>query len=220
MPQTIEEATPTQRTAWSIFAAAAEPCGGKGVFQAVEAKAASDIAGVTVETTVDRSRMIRAGYVLCGVMALFAGYKILSPKDPFPTVARVIVPWADIARPARVEITDVQPGDAEIYHGQIVTVSAMVSGVDEGDPVTLLLNTADGQTINRAVPMAVDSGGLRFQCMLPPADTSGLTAATDGLRQDVTYRIVAGDAETPEYTLAVVAAPTIIVERLQYQYPA
>ncbi|HEX5106706.1 MAG TPA: hypothetical protein VFV87_22955, partial [Pirellulaceae bacterium] len=63
-------------------------------------------------------------------------------------------------------------------------------------------------------------GGLRYQCTLPPTDTVGLTAATDGLRQDATYRIVAGDAETPAYVLAVVAAPTIIVDRLEYQYPA
>ena len=34
----------------------------------------------------------------------------------------------------------------------------------------------------------------------------------------MTYRIVAGDAETPNYRLSVVAALTIIVERLEYQY--
>ena len=72
-----------------------------------------------------------------------------------------------------MEISDVKPGDAEVYHGQIVTVSAIVNGVDEGDPVTLLYNTADGQTVDRAVPMSVDSGGLRYQCTLPPADDSG-----------------------------------------------
>ena len=48
-----------------------------------------------VEATVDRSRLIRAGYVLCAVMALFAAYKIFSPKDPFQTIARVALPWAD-----------------------------------------------------------------------------------------------------------------------------
>ena len=80
-----------------------------------------------VEATVDRSRLIHAGYVLCGVMALFAAYKILSPKDPFQTVARVLAPWADIARPSRVQISDVQPGNAEVYHGQTVNVSALVT---------------------------------------------------------------------------------------------
>jgi hypothetical protein len=219
--RTIEEATPSLKNSLVNFLMLRHDHSGvrEVVFQAVEQKAAADIAVVPVESTVDRTRLIRAGYVLCGVMALFAAYKILSPKDPFPTVARVIVPWANIARPARVEITDVKPGDAEVYHGQILTVSATVIGTREGDPVTLLYTTADGQTVDRAVPMSVDSGGLRYQCTLPPADTSGLTAATDGLRQDATYRIVAGDAETPEYRLSVVAAPTIIVERLEYQFP-
>ena len=32
-------------------------------------------------------------------------------------------------------------------------------------------------------------------------------------------RIVAGDAETHPYRLTVIAAPTIIVERLDYAYP-
>lgn len=219
--RTIEEATPSLKNSLINFLLLRQDHSGvrEVVFQAVEQKAAADIAAVPVEATVDRSRLIRAGYVLCGVMALFAAYKILSPKDPFQTVARVIAPWADIARPSRVEITDVLPGNSEVYHGQVVTVSAIVSGVREGDPVTLLFSTEDGQTVNRAVPMAVDSGGLRYQCTLPPADENALSAQTSGLQQDVTYRIVAGDAETSEYKLSVVAAPTIIVDRLEYQFP-
>ena len=108
------------------------------------------------------------------------------------------------------KFSDVKPGDAEVFHGQIVTVSAIVSGVHEGDPVTLLYTTADGQTVDHPVKMSVDSGGLRYQCTLPPADLPGLSAATDGLRQNVTYRLVAGDAKTPAYTLAVVAASPML----------
>ena len=191
------------------------------VFEAVEAKAAADIAFVPVENTVDRSRLIRAGYVLCGVMAVFAAYKILSPKDPFQTIARVVLPWAEIARPSRVQITDVQPGDSEIYHGQVIAVSASVSGVDDNDPVMLIFSTADGQTVDRQVPMSLAAGGLRYECQLPPSNRgSGVGSQESGIQQDLTYRIVAGDAESPNYRLTVVAAPTIIVEKLEYQFPA
>src|SRR5688500_7808818 len=102
--RTIEEATPSLKNSLINFLMLREDHRGvrEVVFQAVEEKAAADISAVPVEATVDRSRMIHAGYVLCGVMAVFALYKILSPKDPFQTVARVIVPWADIARPSRV----------------------------------------------------------------------------------------------------------------------
>ena len=233
--RTIEEATPSLKNSLINFLLLKQDRvsrGGAGVrevvYEAVEAQAATDIAAVPVEATVDRSRLIRAGYVLCGVMAVFAAYKILSPKDPFQTVARVITPWADIARPSRVEIVDIKPGDAEVYHGQTVTVSAEVHGVREGDPVTLLMTTADGQTVDQPVLMALSSGGLRYECVLPPpanagaptADPAPLSGATGGMQQNTTYRLIAGDAESAEYTLNVVAAPTIVVDKLEYQFPA
>jgi hypothetical protein len=219
--RTIEEATPSLKNSLINFLLLKQDHRGikEVVYQAVEEKAASDIASVPVEATVDRSRLIRAGYVLCAVMAVFAAYKILSPKDPFQTIARVALPWADIARPSRVEISDVLPGNSEVYLGQTVEVSALVSGVREGDPVTLIFSTEDGQTVDRPLSMALDKSGLRYQCTLPPPDDA-LVAVASGLQQDVTYRIVAGDAETSQYKLAVVAAPTIIVERLEFQYPA
>src|SRR5262249_56289554 len=129
------------------------------VYQAVERQAAADIAAVPVETTIDRSQLIHAGYVLCAVMAIFAAYKILSPKDPFQTVARVLAPWADIARPSRVQISEVQPGNAEVYHGQTVKISALVNGARENDPVTLRYSTADGQVVDRPIKMTPAVGG-------------------------------------------------------------
>ncbi len=230
--RTIEDATPSLKNSLINFLLLRQDRSQikEIVFEAVERKAASDIASVPVESTVDRTALIRAGYVLCGAMALLAAYKILSPKDPFQTVARVLAPWAEIARPSRVQIEDVQPGDAEVYHGTTQTVSAIVQGVRDGDPVTLLVSTADGQTVDQPVEMSLAPGGLRYQCVLPPRDAgpadlpAGGSAApfaglSPGLQQDLTYRIVAGDAESLAYKLTVVAAPTIIVERLEYEFP-
>ena len=220
--RTIEEATPTLKNSLINFLLLRQNRRGvrEVIYDAVEAKAAADIATVPVEATVDRTKLIRAGYVLCGAMALVAAYKILSPKDPFQTAARVAMPWADIARPSRVTISDVTPGNAEVYHGQVVEVSAELHGVREGDPVTLLVTTEDGQTVDRPVPMSPGLGGLRFVCQLPPRDDQADRGSTSGMQQDLSYRIVAGDAETATYELTVVAAPTIVVERLEYQYPA
>jgi hypothetical protein len=90
--RTIEETKPTLKNSLINFLLLRNDKSGlkEIVYQAVEQQAAVDIATVNVETTVDRSRLIYAGYVLCGVMALLAAYKILSPKDPFQTVARVL----------------------------------------------------------------------------------------------------------------------------------
>src|SRR3954469_2049108 len=153
--RTIEEATPTLKNSLINFLLLRHDRSSlkEIVYQAVEKQAAADIAAVPVEATVDRSRLIHAGYVLCGIMAVIAAYKILSPKDPFQTAARVLAPWADIARPSRVQIVEVQPGTTEVYYGQAVPVSAIIRGAREGDAIKVLYTTADGQAIDRSVPM-------------------------------------------------------------------
>jgi hypothetical protein len=217
--RTIEEATPTLKNSLINFLLLRQDRHGlkEIVYQAVERQAAADIADVPVEATVDRTRLIYAGYALCAVMTFFAAYKILSPKDPFQTIARVMAPWAEIARPSRVQISEVDPGSTEVYYGQAVKIAATVRGVRDGDKINLLYSTADGQTIDQPVAMKL-SAGNRYECSLPPEQAS--PSAANGLLQNVTYRIVAGDAETFPYRLNVVAAPTIIVDRLEFQFPA
>ena len=219
--RTIEEATPTLKNSLVNFLLLKQDRQGTKeiVFQAVERQAASDIAVVPVENAVDRTRLIHAGYVLCGVMAVFAAYKILSPKDPFQSIARVLAPWADIARPSRVHITDVHPGSAEVYLGQTQKISVIVSGNREHEGVKLLYTTADGQTVDQPVEMALAAGGLRHECILPPPE-EGSHVPAGGLQQNITYRIACGDAESSNFRLTVISAPTIIVERLHYEYPA
>ena len=116
---TIEQSTPSLKNSlinFLLFRAnrtAIHP----GVFEAIQDRATADIRRVSIDSAVDRSRLITAGYVLAGLLTLGAVYTILSPKDPFQTVLRVTAPWADIARPSRVEIAEVLPGDAEVYQG-------------------------------------------------------------------------------------------------------
>lgn len=217
--RTIEEATPTLKNSLINFLLLRQERSGlkEIVYQAVERQAAVDIAAVPVEHTVDRTRLIHAGYALCAVMTVFAAYKILSPKDPFQTIARVLAPWAEIARPSRVQISEVTPGSSEVYYGQSVKIEATVNGVRDGDKINVLYSTADGQTIDQPIPMKL-SAGNRYECSLPPEEGSSATA--NGLLQNVTYRVVAGDAETFPYRLNVVAAPTIIVDRIEYQFPS
>lgn len=181
------------------------------VREALGQRAAADLLDVPADTTVDRSRLIQIGYIAAGVMAVFAVYTILSPKDPFQTFARVVFPWAELARPARVAIADVKPGDLEMYHGRDLVVSAAVNGLGKEEEVTLFYSTADGQTDKRPVTMKLDKGGLRYEASLPPEPT--------GVQQDMVYHLVAGDAETPEYRITVLPAPSISIVKLHYDYP-
>lgn len=179
------------------------------VYSALEQRAATDLSHVPIENAVDRSKVIYIGYVLAGMLALGAAYKILSPKDPFQSVSRVATPWADIERPSRVQIHEVIPGDAEVFQGESVAISAAVVG--NVDVVELLYSTADGEIVDRAIEMKVDSSGLRYECVLPESG--------NGLQRPLSYRIEAGDARTSTYRLRVSPAPNIVVDRLEYEFP-
>lgn len=182
------------------------------VVDALRDRAASDLTHTPVEQAVDRAPLIRLGYILCGVMVVFAAYKLLSPKDPFRTVARVLAPWAEIARPSRVQIAKVEPGDKEVYQGQMVTVTAEVRGQRSSDPVEVVYSTADGQTLNAAATMN-HVAGMEYSLQLPPGTGDG------GMQQDIVYRVKAGDAESLEYRLHVLPSPRIEVERIELEFP-
>ena len=208
----IEQAEPTLKNSLInfLFFRTERTAVADQVYSALQDRAASDLHRVAIDTVVDRSQAIMVGYVLAGVLALAAAYKILSPKDPFQSVARVATPWAEIARPSRVQIQDVQPGDAEVFQGESVTVSAAVKG--HADQVLLSYSTTDGEVDNLPIAMRPTGIGDRFECSLP--------AAGSGLKQDATYQITAGDATSATFRLRVSPAPNITVAQVEYDYPA
>ncbi|MCA9186879.1 MAG: hypothetical protein KDA99_14730, partial [Planctomycetales bacterium] len=183
----------------------------QAVYRAVEMRAATDLSHVDVESIVDRSHLIRCGAVAAAICAVFLGYAMVSPKDPFQTVRRIFVPFADIQRPARVAITDVMPGDCEIYQGRFLELSAVIDRADDDLLVEVIYSTEDGQVVDRRVPMTRAPGGTRFEATLPPEPA--------GMRQHLRYRIAAADAVTREYHARVSAAPSIVVQRVDYQFP-
>ncbi len=217
----IEEATPTLKNSLLNFLLLQKDQSGvkQSVMHALESKAASDISTIEVETAIDRAPLIRMGYILCGVMAFVALYKIASPKDPFQTAARVVAPWADLARPSRVIIREVQPGHTSVYLGSQVEVTADVQGVRGRDEVRLVYTSADGQVVDRALVMKNSGGGNRYVATLPGPGSDQPMGRT-GLQQGVQYHIEAGDAVSSIYEIRVRMAPTIAVERAELNFPA
>lgn len=188
----------------------------EAVYRAVEQRAAADLSQVEIEAAVDRTHVIRRGYVLVGAVAAFALYLVLSSKSPLASAARVLCPWSDRAAPTRVTLLGVKPGDTTAFHGEFVAVSAEMSGVEPGEAVSVYYSTADGRSLDQKVPMALTDGGYRqhFECKLP--------AERLGLQQDVYYYITAGDCRAPQFGtfhIEVVAAPAILVEAIEYDYP-
>lgn len=181
------------------------------VYQAIEEQAATNLAKVHVEAAVDRSKLIHIGYALVGILLVCALYTLLSPKDLLKTVGRVVMPWAEINAPTRTTIVEIEPGDAQAFRGQQVTVAARIQSLPSDGKVMLYYTTADGQTVDRAVEMNLPPDGYKHACVLPAGDGS--------LQQSLAYRIEAGDAITRAYQIEVVAAPTIVVQNVAYKYP-
>lgn len=182
------------------------------VYQAMEHRAAADLAQVHIESAVDRGRVIHLSYFLAGAVAVFALYLAISPKNPLVSAIRVLWPWSGLAAPTRVSIADIRPGDVVAYNGERLDISADVSGLRDGENVMLLATTADGQAVDQPVAMTRSGEGTRYQASIPPGNV--------GLQQNLVYRLTAGDATSPQFKVEVRIAPNIVVDRIDYHFPA
>ncbi len=189
----------------------------KAIYEAVEQQAANGLSRVTVESAVDRSRLIHIGYALLTVVGLFAAYFLFSPKSPWDTFERVMLPWANKPAPTRVEIIDAQPGTRTVFRGETVEVSAEIKGLKEDEPVRVVYSTADHEVVDQPVTMYLPPDRFRHSAKIPPANAAGQQSA--GVQQDIDYRIEAGDAVSPTYHLTAVTAPTISIDSVDYQFP-
>lgn len=212
--QTIERSRPSLKNAVINFLMFRADQRGlpRMVYEAIEEQAALNLAKVNVEAAVDRSNLIRLGYALVAILVTCALYTLLSPKDLFRSVGRVAMPWAAIDAPTRTSVSEIEPGNAEAFRGQQVTVKARIEGLPSGGTVRLLYTTDDQQTVDRGVEMVLPPGGYKHECMLPPGEST--------LQQSLHYRIEAGDAVTRAFRLEVNAAPAIAVRSVEYKYPA
>jgi hypothetical protein len=211
---TIERSRPSLKNALVNFLMFREnPVGlTDAVYQAIEEQAATNLAKTQVDAAVDRSKLIHIGYTLVAILLASALYSLFSPKDLFQTIGRVVMPWAQIDAPTRTVIGEIEPGDAQAFRGQQVTVKARIEGLPADGKVTVLYSSADGQIVDSAVEMSLPPDAYQHVCVLPAGDAS--------LQQSLRYRIAAGDAVSRPFTIEVVAAPTIVVAGVEYKYPS
>lgn len=173
--------------------------------------AAEGIEAVPPEYAVDRSRIVRLGFVLVGILAFLSFYAVLSPKSSFSSMGRIMFPLADIERPTRVSIKEVTPGDVTLLRGESVTIQAEVRDLGNDETVFCYFSTPDGRLVDQAIPMTVPEDEYRYQCVLPPAK--------EGIQETLIYYVGAGDARSQAYRATVRPAPAIAVEAIEYDYP-
>ena len=180
------------------------------VVEIVGSKAANDISGVPVENTVDKSHTIRAALILTVLVVVLGAYKVLSPKDPFQSFARIIAPASDITKPARVSISGVDPGNCEVFFGQSLQVSAFITGNFDENDAKVVFSTLDGQIVDGSIHMEKQERD-RYTCQLKTGE--------HGIEQSLRYKVVAGDGVSNEYTVQLTSSPILTVQSISYQPP-
>lgn len=212
--QMIEQATPDVKNTvlnYSLLRKHDEPIN-VAVMDAVSRQAAEKLNAIPSDTTIDRSQLIRVGFVLVGLMVFAVTYKLVSPRDPLQTVQRILFPGQLIAKPASVQISRVTPGNARVFFGDSLQVTARVKGPHRPEDVRLVISSDDGQITDFAIPMVPDETGREYQGLISPGDT--------GIQQPLNYRIEARDGVTPEYKIDVKANPSIAIETIDLTPPS
>ena len=182
------------------------------VFDAVARQAAVDLNSVPADSSVDRSKVIRLGFWLVGVTAAFIVYFMLSPKNPFQTLNRVMFPSADLAKPAVVTISDVTPGNDSVFFGDQVEITAKVYGPHSPDEVQLVYSTNDSRQLGQVMLMQPDP-------TTPRQYKVDLTKNTGGLRESLEYEIVARDGQSGKFEIKVAPRPSIAIESIYIESP-
>jgi len=181
--------------------------------RAIEKRAAVGLDRMDVDTAVDRRPLMRAAYALLGVVVLSAMYVAFSPKDPFSSVHRALLPLSSTGVATETTISDITPGDVEVTARSQVTVEADLRG-KAVERAQILLTTADRKFVDHAVEMRrIESGLPRFRGVLNGENGRGLL-------QDVEYRIIANDAQSETFRIRVIQPPSAQIEQLTYSYPA
>ena len=182
------------------------------IYQSIERRAALSLTHVDVNETVDRRSLLRLSNALLADVVVFCLYWIFSPKNPGTSLWRAMVPSSGVGVATRTEIFNVHPGDKDVLARSQLEVTADIRG-ELPQQTFLYFTTADRKFVDDRVEMRMENEGSRkFRCVLT-GDNGG------GILQNMTYRIVAGDATTPEYKIRVIQPPAATIDSIRLDSP-
>jgi hypothetical protein len=182
------------------------------VLRSMQKRAAVELSHIDVDEAIDRRPLLRVAYLLLIVVVLSALYIVFSPKDPFTSVRRALLPASAVAVATETTIADVTPGDDQVPARTLLTVEADVRGRD-ADRVQILFTTADNKYVDQPVEMRRLAPDLpRFRGILNGENGRGLL-------QSLTYSISAGDARSRPFHIDVIQPPSARVDHVDYTFP-
>ena len=183
------------------------------VLRALERHAAVQLQQIDVTQAIDHRPLMRTAYVLLAVVVMFCLYALISPKKISNSIWRGLLPGVNLEVSTRTEILNVQPGDTTVQARTSVEVFADLAGVIP-EKVVLLYTTADGKFQNEPVELRPDAEGqTRFKGLLVGENGQGLL-------QDLTYVVSAGDAVSPQFHITVEQPPSATPDKVKFEFPA
>ena len=178
----------------------------------MEKRAAVELSRVNVDRAIDRHALLRVAYSLLGMLIVCSMYVMLSPKDAFSSIQRLMLPVSQTAVATRTAIANISPEDTRVLAGESLTVEADIVG-QMPEQVSLIYTTADREFVNQPLEMQrLDEGTTRYRGVI-----SGEKGR--GLKQGLTYRLEAGDARTRDYQVQVSEPPSSRVESVSLTFP-
>lgn len=171
--------------------------------------------------------------MLAALVGLACLYELFAPKSFLRSSARLVVPWAGVAAPARVSIEglslqwlppeaadtpglgrplemDLNGNQVTVIRGRQIVVSATINGLKSNEkPSVSVIPSDDGD--RWMVEMIRGKGQAEFQAFIP-----GLGRGVD---QPISILVEAGDARTEPIQVRVIDVPTLLVRSVEYHYP-
>ncbi len=168
------------------------PDGSVGFVELVRQDAAQVLSRLGVDGVVPVRLAKRAGSVACAALGVLVVYAALLPKHFQNALERFAKPTRFVA-PLTETTLQVEPGHVRLAKGEGFTVAAHVGGVVPQKAVLEVRGAADGDY------------EMQFRGEAFTFEVANVTA-------NMTYRVLAGDAESEEFRVTVVDPPR--VERL------
>lgn len=182
------------------------------VMTSMEKRAAVELSKVNVDQAIDRQTLLRVAYGLLAMVVACCLYVMLSPKDAFSSVQRLLLPSTQLAVATRTLIANVTPEDTRVLAGEMLTIEADILG-QTPEQVKVVYTTADREFVDQPVEMQrLEEGTSRYRGII-----SGEKGR--GLMQALSYRLEAGDARTRDFNVQVLEPPTSKAEKVSYTFP-
>ncbi len=180
------------------------------IYRSMEKQAAVSLTEMDISQVVDRKKLISLSFSLLAAVVLFCLYAVFSPKDI--SFWRPLIPFAAVDVSTITEILLVEPGDTEVIAQSELPITVELSGkIPEN--VYLFYSTEDQQYVDERVELKfVDEGLKRYETILNGENGRGIL-------QNMTYRIEAGDAFSKEFHITVNRPPSVVVEKINFNYP-